>query len=183
MNSTRFCARAAVVVAALAMAAPVAGCSETTYEFDDIDLGDDEAGRTPRDRTNNQFIRAAYADLVGRTPESYDFEIYFDGTYAGAFPVDEQDVLMSALDAVGDPTVVRSLIVNGLLHSDEVTVLAKSEVGDPEEFIREQFRFFLGREPGVYELRAFLDEWSTDSAVNPRTVIRALMESREYQTY
>lgn len=172
-----------LLCAALLLAVPATGCSETTYEFDDVDLGGDDDGRTPRERSNSQFIRAAYADLVGRAPESYDFEVSFNGTFAGAFPINEQDILMGALDGVGDPSAVRSLIIAGLLESEEVDIPAKSEVSDPEEFIRDQFRFFLGRDPGVYELRAFTDEWATDAAVNPRTVIRALMESREYQTY
>ena len=175
--------RLIALAAALLLAAPLTACTETTYEFDDVDLGGDDDGRTPRERSNSQFIRAAYADLVGRSPESYDFEVSFNGTVAGAFPINEQDILEGALDGVGDPGAMRSLIVAGLLESEEVDVPAKSEVDDPESFIREQFRFFLGREPGVYELRAFRDEWANDSSVNPRTVIRALMESREYQTY
>ena len=54
---------------------------------------------------------------------------------------------------------------------------------DPAEFIAEQFRRLLGREPSAYELRAFADEWQTDDAVGPRAIIRALVGSREYQSF
>ncbi len=78
---------------------------------------------------------------------------------------------------------MRSLVVTGLLASTEVNLPRKAEVGDPKAYITDQFRFFLGRDPNPYELVTFADEWAKDPAVGPRTVIRALMESREYQTY
>ena len=53
---------------------------------------------------------------------------------------------------------------------------------DPEAFVRAQFRRLLGREPGVYEREAFVDAFENDPAVGPATVIRALIESREYQS-
>jgi hypothetical protein len=172
-----------ILLAAL-LAVTAAGCSETTYEFEDVGVGGDDAdGRTPRERSNSQFVRSAYADLLGRTPESYEFSVSLNGAPALSFRIDEQAVLMNALDAVGDVRPVRSLIISGLLASVEVDIPAKADVDDPEQYIRDQFRFFLGREPGVYELAAFADEWDRSPAVNPRTVIRALMESREYQTY
>jgi hypothetical protein len=161
----------------------LAACAEDTYVFEDVDTGGDGSGRAPRERTNSQFVRAVYADLIGRTPETYDFVVSVDGTEALRFPLDEEELLLNALDGVGDAQVMRSILVAGLLDSVEIELPAKAEVDDPDEWIAEQFRFFLGREPGVYELRAFAAEWAADAAVNPRTVIRALLESREYQSY
>jgi hypothetical protein len=172
--------RAAILVS-LVLAA--GACADDTYVFEDVDIGGDDTGRAPRERSSSQFVRAVYADLVGRTPESYEFTVSFDGTPALAFPLDEEELLLSALDAVGDGQVMRSILVAGLVDSIEVDLPDKEDVDDPDAWIAEQFRFLLGREPGVYELRAFAAEWAADDAVNPRTVIRALIESREYQSY
>jgi hypothetical protein len=171
-----------VFACAAALAAPLSGCSNE-YEFEDVAVGDGDVGREPRARTNSQFVRAVYADILGRSPEIFDFVATAGGQEVFRFPVDEQELLVNALDGNGDPAPMRSLLVTGLLSSDEVDLPRKSEVDDPEEFIRDQFRTLLGREPGVYELEAFASEWESDPAVNPRTVIRALIGSREYQSF
>jgi len=176
--------RTRIASLALLLLACVAACTEeTTYDFDGVDVGADGSGRAPRERSNSQFIRAAYADLLGRTPESYELVITVNGTEAARFPVDEQQILLAGLDGVGDPAPMRSLVVSGLLASDEVDLPRKAEVDDPDGYITDQFRFFLGRDPNPYELATFADQWARDPAVGPRTVIRALMESREYQSY
>lgn len=99
------------------------------------------------------------------------------------FSVDESQFLLASLDGVGDPASIRGLIATGLAASPEAGIPAKEDIDDPAAYIAEQFRRFLGREVGAYELSAFVDEWETDEAVGPRTVIRALIASREYQTY
>lgn len=168
----------------LVMAALLAGgCADTTYVFDDVGVGDDEAGRTPRERSNAQFIKAVYADLVGRSTEAYSLEISNDGTLVFNLPLDEQQILEAYLGGLGDSRAARAILVAGLVEHDEVDIPDKSEIDDPEAFIAEQFRTFLGREPSVYELETFAAEWSADSAVNPKTVIRALIGSREYQSF
>jgi hypothetical protein len=172
----------ALIAAAVAWLALAAGC-DTTYVFDDIDLGDDHGARAPREKSNSQYLRAVYADLIGRAPEAYEFEIRVDGQELFRFPIDEQRALVQTLDGVGDPAPLRALLAAGLVHSSEIELPAKSEVDDPEAFIADQFRRYLGRDPGVYELRAFLDEWDADPAVNPRTVVRAILGAREYQSY
>lgn len=164
------------------MLAALATACDTQYEFEDVTIGDDQTGRAPRAKSNSQFVRSVYADLIGRAPELYDLVIRFNGAEALRLPLDEQQLLVNALDAVGDPTPLRNLIVAGLVHHAEASLPDKVEVDDPEQFIRDQFRRFLGREPNAYELRAFADEWAADPKVNPRTVVRALIASREYQS-
>jgi hypothetical protein len=159
-----------------------AGCGDAEYGFAPIAVGDDESGRTPKARSNNQFVRAVYADLVGRAPEVYDFEVTVGGQPSNVFQVDEKGFLVDALDGVGDPDALRAVIVAGLVSSSEVTLPEKAEVSDPRAFITEQFRRFLGRDPGAYELAAFESEWKNDPAVGPKTVVRALIGSREYQS-
>ena len=165
----------------LALAA-APGCGETTYEFDSVGVGDDGDTRAPRPRSNQQFLRAVFADLLGRAPEVYDFVIAVNNAEAGRLRIDEQQFLLGALDSVGDPTPMRSLLVSGLVRHAEAELPAKDDVSDPDAFIRGQFRQFLGREPNAYELRGFREAWDTDEAVNPRTVTRALIDSREYQS-
>jgi hypothetical protein len=178
--------RAARVVAAVALvigATLSASSCGKTYEFEAVAIGDDEAGRVPKARSNTQFVRAVYADLLGRAPELYDFVVEDgSGTPLITFPVDEQTVLVEAMESVSDPDPVRAIVTAGLCASPEAGLPEKSAVGDPKVFLVEQFKRFLGREPNTYELAAFMSEWESDPAVGPRTVVRALIGSREYQS-
>jgi len=171
------------LVLALGLATALTACGETTYVFDDTELGEDDSARTPRERSNSQYIRSMYTDVLGRAPTSYDINVSFNGQPAGTFPVDEQDQLMAVLDSIGDPTPMRALFAVAIVEHAESTIPDKSDVTDPTEFIAEQFRLYLGREAGAYELSAFVDEWNASDAVNPKTIIRALIASREYQSF
>ena len=155
----------------------------TEYGFEPITVGDDDSGREPRDKANSQFVRSLYADLLGRTPEVYDFVITAEGETLFTLPIDEQELLVNTLDGVGDPTPMRALVTAGLVSSSEANIPAKNDVDDAREYIAEQFRRLLGREPSVYELQMFHDEWQTDSDITPATIIRAIIGSREYQSF
>ena len=158
-------------------------CADTTYDYDPATAGDIEGGdRSPRAKTSSQFLRGVYADLIGRTPESYEFVLRVNSQPQLRIPLDEETMLSGVLEGLGDSLPMRNLVVKGLLHSTEVTVPEKSAVPDAREYISEQFRRFLGREPNAYELGAFADEWEKDPAVGPRTIIRAITGSREYQS-
>lgn len=172
-----------LTVPVLAMAAlTLAGCS-TSYGFDPVTVGDDDAGRVPRPRSNSQFVRAVYADVLGRAPDVYDFAIVdAQGNQLVAFPINEQRDLVTSLDGTGDPDPFRAILTAGLLGSAEVDLPDKADVKDPHAFIGDQFRRLLGREPGSYESYAFEDAWENDPATGPRTVIRAIIGSREYQS-
>jgi len=159
-----------------------AACADTTYDYDPATAGDVEGGeREPRAKSSSQFLRGLYADLLGRTPESYEFVLRVNNTPQLRIPLDEEVQLTAVLEGLGDSLPMRNLVVNGLLHSDEVTVPEKTAV-DAKEYISEQFRRLLGREPNAYELGAFADEWAKDPAVGPRTILRAIIGSREYQS-
>jgi hypothetical protein len=159
-----------------------AACT-TTYDYDPTTVGDPEGSdRAPHSKTSNQFVRDVYADLLGRTPESYDFTLAINGVTQLTLPVDEQTELVNVLDGIGDPLPMRNLIVNGLLHGAEVTIPDKAGVTDARGYIQQQFTRLLGREPNVYELQGFADAWARDPAVGPRTIIRAIVGSREYQS-
>jgi hypothetical protein len=154
-----------------------------SYSFAPITVGQ-KAEKVPRPRSNSQFVRLVYADLVGRAPAQYEFVVRdAGGNIVSQFPVDEQQLLLDTLDGMGDPSALRDLIVAGLCDSTEVSLPEKFAVADPAAFITTQFHNFLGREPTAYELNAFVTEWKSDDAVNPKTVVRALLASREYQSY
>ena len=159
----------------------VAACTDV-YDYDPASAGEPEgAERALRGKTSSQFLRAVYADLLGRAPETYELVISFQGTVVFRFNANEEALLSNSLDGLGDSLPMRNLITNGILHSAEVTIPDKSAVTS-RDYIREQFRRLLGREPNTYELEAFATEWDKDPAVGPRTVIRAIIASREYQS-
>lgn len=169
-----------LVVAALALAA---GACDTTYDFDRTTVGEDDGtSGTARSRTSSQFVRGLFADVLGRAPERYDFVVTVNGQPGFTLPIDEETFLVDTLDGMGDPAPLRALIVKGVVESEEVDLPIKSSVGDPAAFIADQFRRLLGREPNAYELAAFVEAWSSDPAVGPKAVVRALAGSREYQS-
>ena len=167
----------------LLIACLATACADTTYDYDPTTAGDSEGGeREPRAKSSSQFLRGVYADLIGRTPESYEFVLRVNGQPQLRLPLDEEMQLSNVLEGLGDSLPMRNLLVKGLLHSTEVSLPEKAAVSDHREYIAEQFRRFLGREPNAYELGAFADEWVKDPAVGPRTIIRAITGSREYQS-
>jgi hypothetical protein len=169
------------IIALAVCLALAAGCS-TTYDFEPVTVGEDDSGRDPRPKSSSQFIRSVYADLYGRTPEVYDFTITQGPMVLVQFPIDEQEQLVAAQDAVGDPTSLRSRLVAGMVRAPEAGLPSKASVSDPAAFIADKFRRLLGREPSPYELAIFVDEWNNDPAVGPHAVVRALIASREYQS-
>ena len=170
-----------LLVAAFALSA----CTET-YQYETASAGDEEgSGREPRSKTSSQFLRTVYADLLGRAPESYELSLSFGGGPVTKLPLDEEAALVGVLDGIGDSMPMRDLLVTGLLHSAEITIPDKataSNAGDPRTYIRTQFERLLGRSPNAYELEAFAAEWIKEPAVGPRTIIRAIIGSREYQS-
>jgi hypothetical protein len=170
-----------IIAAAVALSLAAPACTDT-YAYDPATAGEAEGARQPRAKTSSQFLRGLYADLLARTPEMFEFVLKLNGVEAVRFPLDEEVQLAATLDGVGDSLPMRNLIAKGLLHSVEVTIPDKASVPDARVYIRDQFRRFLGREPNAYELEQFAGEWAKDAAVGPRTIIRAIVGSREYQS-
>ena len=165
----------------LLIVALASACTDA-YDYDPTSAGEPEGSeRAPRGKTSAQFLRGIYADLLGRTPETYELVIKFQGQEVFRFTADEQTLLSVSLDGLGDSQPMRNLIANGLIYSTEIQIPDKGAVV-ARDFIRDQFRRLLGREPNTYELEAFAAEWEKDPAVGPRTIIRAIVGSREYQS-
>src|SRR6266700_3921423 len=115
------------IVLLMALAVAPLGCGKT-YAFDPIAVGDQSTARTPKPKSNSQFVRAIYADVVGRAPAVYDFEIDYGMATNYTFPIDEQKILLQAFDGIGDPDPLRAVIVAGLVDSSEVTLPKKADV-------------------------------------------------------
>jgi hypothetical protein len=176
-----FIPKIAMVSAVLVGIATIAaGCTEG-YDYKPVDVGKDGSARPLKAKSNAQFIRGTYADVLGRTPETYDFEIDANGTLQSKFQIDEQSTLVTVLDGVGDPAAVRNLVAAGLVDSSEVELPTKADV-DATAFVTDTFHQYLGREPSTYELDAFVRAWNEDPAVDPKVVVRAILASREYES-
>lgn len=167
------------ILVALALAAPA--CTDT-YNYDPATAGDPEGARDPRPKSSTQFVRGLYSDLLNRAPDQYEVAVKLDGAVLFQIPIDEELQLTTALDGLGDSLPLRNVIAQGLLRSAELALPERASIADPRAFIREQFRRLLGREPNAYELAQFAAEWAADLAVGPRTIIRAIVGSREYQS-
>ena len=166
----------------LLLCAALVACTDT-YHYEPVSAGKPEGEQVAlRAKTSSQFLRGTYADLVGRTPQTYEIVIQLLGTEFLRFTLDEETMLAASLDGVGDSLPMRNLIAKGLLHSTEVAIPARAAIADPRAYIRDQFRRFLGRDPNPYELEQFAGERAKDAAVGPRTIIRAIVGSREYQS-
>src|SRR5205814_8676983 len=91
--------RNAIIYIALLLA-PLGAC-QTSYEFQPVTLGE-ARDRVPKPRENGQYVRAVFADLADRAPQTYDFVIQSDtGTEIYRFPVDEADFRDRVLQDVG----------------------------------------------------------------------------------
>lgn len=146
-------------------------------------LGEPSSAHLRRPKTHSQFLRAVYADVLGRGPQVRQIEIDDpSGKKVQEVTLDEEQNLLQAFDGIGDPAPLRAEIVAGLCDAAEAKLPEKSAVNDPSAYIRGVFERLLGREPTAYELAAFEAAWRDDPAVGPKTVMRGILGSREYQS-
>jgi len=115
-------------------------------------------------KSDRQFVNGLWLDLFGRTP-----------TYP------ELRNLRNAVQALADPSGIRSVIIGTVLRSGAASLPEKSAV-DPSRWIPEQFLRLLGRRPTQDELATFLDAWASE-ACRPSTVLHALLTGAEYDRY
>ena len=112
-------------------------------------------------KTDHQFIRSLYQDLLGRAP-GYD----------------ELRNMRNALQSMADPAPLRAVMAKVILDSKQAQVPA-CEAGKEEEFVRECFLRYLGREPTQGEASRYT-ETLRDPEADPKLVPRALLGSVEY---
>lgn len=119
---------------------------------------------TPRLKTPAMLAQSLYRDLLGRAPSPTELEA-------------ARVALMSA----SDPIPVLSVLADTLLKSDEARVPDKNGI-NARDWVTQQFQQILGRQPTPAELQAYVTALS-QADVTPRTVLQALVSSREYLYY
>jgi hypothetical protein len=115
-------------------------------------------------KTERQFLRGLYTDLLERVPTD-----------------DELRNLRNALQAMADPAPLRSVLAKVILDSGQAK-LPDCRSGGEVEFIAECFLRYLARAPGPQEAAAF-SAALREGGGRPLHVVRALVGSLEYQTY
>jgi hypothetical protein len=117
----------------------------------------------PRAKSDRVFVRALFADLLGRPPEYQEFRR-----------------CRNALLALSDSRPLRSVVVKTLLDS-ELVAIPEGWAKDPAGFVSDRFLQLLARAPTQQELEPFVRE--LERSANPRLLLRALLTHAEYQTY
>lgn len=118
-----------------------------------------------RPKSDIQFIRTLYMDLLGREPTQEEF-----------------DFVQNAIQAFADPIPLRSVIVKIILDSGAVSFPDKSDLQNSEVWVIDLYLRFLSRQPAGTEIRACLDALARPDC-NTKTVVQAILSSLEYQYY
>lgn len=127
--------------------------------------------RPPRAKSDHQFIRSLFVDLIGRPPAYEEFRN-----------------MRNALQALADPTPVRGVLAKVLLDSS--AAVAPRESPHPDRYpgdrfrpaVVELFRRLLGRDPSTEETDAFVTVLLEPGATW-RTAALAILTSGQYGTY
>jgi len=122
-------------------------------------VGATERRRRPGDTA---FVRAVFADLLGRRPTSVEL-------LAAA----------RAAAVVAGSEAGRALVIDVLLDSGEVMLPILIDVKDPDAWLADRFLRFLGRPPGPAEAKAYRAAL-LDPDGGPQLVVRALLTTPEY---
>jgi hypothetical protein len=120
------------------------------------------AAKYPRAKTDPQWIRTLYADLLGARPDYREFR-------------DTRNALL----ALADSTPIRRVLGRVVVDSRKADRAAAAGA-DPKRWVEERFLLLLGRRPKPAEATAFEEALRGHG---PRLVLRALVQSKEYQTY
>ena len=113
--------------------------------------------------SNRAWVRSVFVDLGDRVA-----------------PDEEVEPLRGALDSLGDPAPLRSLIVRMLLDAEGTKAPRGPAVGEPDKWVKATFARLLGRPPADDELSEFVAVCS-DGSNGPELVLYALLTSQEYQ--
>jgi hypothetical protein len=118
---------------------------------------------SPRPKSDRVFVRALFADLLGRPPEYQEFRR-----------------CRNALLALSDSRPLRSVLIKMMLDAG-LGAAGEAAGSDAEAFVADRFLHLLARPPSREESEAFARELR--AGVSPRLVLRALLTHGEYQAY
>ena len=120
-------------------------------------------GRADRRRAGDPaFVRALFADLLGRRPTSRELV-----------------ALSSAAGVIPGSSAGRAAVVDVVLDSGEVPLPLIVDLKDPDGWIADRFLRYVGRAPGAAEVAPFRAALM-DPDGGPHVVIRALLTGAEY---
>lgn len=120
------------------------------------------SAKKPKPRTDRQFVRSIFTDLLGRQPDYQELRN-----------------VRNALQSMADSTPLRAVIAKVLLDSRDAQ-LPRVKEGEEEAFIAECFLRYLGRDVEQGEQSKFASALR-DGSANGKLVIRTLVTSPEYQ--
>ncbi|MCE9637220.1 MAG: PKD domain-containing protein [Planctomycetes bacterium] len=130
------------------------------------------ADRPPRRKSDFQFIRSLFVDLLGRAPAYEEFRN-----------------MRNALQALADPTPLRGVLAKVLLDSSASiappvgAAMDERYAGDRwRPAVTDLFRRLLGREPSTVEMDLFVTALQEPGATW-RTAAMGLLSSPQYQYY
>lgn len=115
-------------------------------------------------RSDHQFVRSLYMDLLGRTPDYQELRN-----------------MRNALQSMADSSPLRAVLAKVILDSGKARI-PECEPGGEETFVRTCFLRYLGREPSQRETARFAG-MLREGECEPAHVVRALVQSPEYQYY
>lgn len=143
---------------------------ETPSEFFDL-LGEwilsdawHDALATRRQKSDHQFVRSLYMDLLGRLPDG-----------------DELRNMRNAMLSMADPTPLRTVMAKVILDSGRPR-LPRLERGQEGAFVDACFENYLCRTPTEGERTTYVGAMQQNGATD-RQIVRALLGSPEYQYY
>ena len=113
-----------------------------------------------RKKSDHQFIRGLYTDLLNRR-----------ATY------DEFRLFRNALQALADPTPIRSVLAKVMVDSEQVKA---GKTTDAQQWVKDLYVKMLGRMPNEKELATFAPVVKDGKA---KLAIQAIVDSEEYQHY
>ncbi len=116
-----------------------------------------------RPLSNRAWVRALHVDLVGREPAR-----------------DELEPMRQALDALADPTPLRSVMARLLLDGGKARIAPPD--ADKSAWVRARWLEVLGREPRAEELAGVLEALARPEC-RAETVLYALVTSVEATSY
>jgi hypothetical protein len=122
------------------------------------------AAALKKPKTERQFLRGLYMDLLERAPTFDDLRL-----------------LRNAMQSMADPAPLRAVVAKVMLDSGQAK-LPPCARGAEAAFVRDCFARYLAREPSPKETATFVTSLQQDGA-QPVHVVRALVASLEYQLY